>query len=109
MARSAARRADPLADTRNCLDVPFEQVFAYWDTVTHHGEDVDAVRALALWDRYFLLVQLLHRTDVLHPWLYARCREVERAPDGYLDLWAREHYKSTIITYAGVLQELLRL
>ena len=82
----------------SCLDVPFAEVIDYWDEVTQRGRDLKMVRALAMWDRFYLLVVLLGRKDALHPWIYARCREVERHPDGYLDIYGREHYKSIIKT-----------
>ena len=90
------------------LDLPFSEVLKAWDELDDQGRDTEAIAALCLADRYYLLIKVLRRGDAWHPWIYARCREVEKAPDGHLDIWGREHYKSTIITYAGVIQEILR-
>src|SRR5215469_9234601 len=64
-------------------------------------------RQLAQSDLFFLLTHVLGRTDLNRDWYFARCREVQAAPNGYLDLWAREHGKSSIITFGLVIQDIL--
>jgi hypothetical protein len=89
-------------------DMTMEQALAWWDTVDGKGNDLKGIRALCLVDRFYLMVKVCKRVDMLHPWIYARCREVERDPSGYIDLWAREHCKSSIITFGGVIQRILQ-
>ena len=53
------------------------------------GDLKQAMRYMARRDLFFLLVIMCGRKDVIHPWLFDRCKEVQNSPDNYIDLWAR--------------------
>lgn len=67
----------------------------------------EARRYLARTDLFFLLVNVMKRKDIVHPWLLARCDEIQADPDSRVDLWPREHYKSTAITVGKSIQDIL--
>jgi hypothetical protein len=85
----------------------YKVVAAYADCHDDPNIDDSFIRTLGQLDRYYLGVFLCSRHDMLHPWIYDRCREVESDRDKRLDLWARFHYKSSIITFLGTIQEVL--
>ena len=80
-----------------------EEAIAVYKT----AKSADDLWALCAGDLFFLLVYGMKREDMNRDWLYERCREVQREPDGHLDLWSREHYKSTIITMGLTIQNIL--
>jgi hypothetical protein len=79
----------------------------YEDMAKDPNCDEWTIAELGKRDRFYLLTHLCGRIDAIHPWQYARAREVEAEPDECIDLWARDHYKSTWITFAGSIQEIL--
>lgn len=97
--REFAQSIDCSKMTREESNEIYRQVMA--------SENVHAQKKLCLNDLFFLLTYALNRKDADKDWLYDRCREVQADPDGYLDLWARDHYKSTIITFAKTIQDIL--
>jgi predicted phage terminase large subunit-like protein len=92
------------------LPTMVEATAFYMDAVirsAENGQQREVERILAKTDLFFLLVYVLNRKDLCKEWLYQRCREVESNPDGYLDLWAREHGKSSLITFGLTIQDIL--
>lgn len=92
--------------------LPRADAIRYWDEAEKlaraQGKPEQAVRSLAQADLFYLLVRCCGRVDMLNDFAFARCREVEASPNGHLDLWAREHFKSSIITFGLTIQDILK-
>ena len=98
------------------------KAIAYWDALEEEGRIAgklnQAVRILILADLYYLLVRVCGRIDMLpcvgrpgfidNQFAFECVREVEADPDGHLDLRAREHYKSSTITFGLTIQDILK-
>jgi len=58
-------------------------------------------------DLFFLLRYVCNRPDLHHQFFFDRCRELQAEPDGYCDLWAREHGKSSCGTFGLTLLHII--
>lgn len=96
-----------MVSEQDVLAWSFTEAMRFYRPILEAG-DRERQRWLCQMDRFFLLVFGMGREDACHPWIFARCREVQRQPEGFLDLWSRFHYKSTIVTLGGAIQEILR-
>ena len=75
---------------------------------TKRGELDLLFRELCRTDLFFLLIYVLGgMTYANNDWVFSKCRMVEEDPDGFLDIWPRGHYKSTIVTFALTIQEVI--
>ena len=72
-------------------------------------EEREVYRKLLKDDLWFLLYFGLKINTANHPFVVQACKDVENGnKTNTLDLWAREHFKSTIITMGEVIQIILR-
>jgi phage terminase large subunit-like protein len=88
---------------------PMAAAMEFWKLFEGKSKDKNfAVRELCRADLFYLLVRVCQRKDMVNDFAFARCREVEAKPNGMLDLWAREHFKSSIITFGLTIQNILQ-
>lgn len=73
----------------------------------NHDEFLRVVHHMAKVDLFFLCYFVLD-LPVNHPFLLARINEVQDKSHMTVDLWAREHWKSTILTFVLTIFELIR-
>lgn len=99
------------SDLETMRALPMGDVIKFWDAMEKEGAargSLDGViRELCQKDLFYLLVRVCGRVDMLHPWVFARVREVEAEPNGRVDLWARGHGKSSTITFGKTIQDIL--
>ena len=84
-----------------------DYVQAAKNIATGKWDDRATYRALILNDLFFIVQFILKIPPKVanHPFVIQMCREVEEGPvDFTLDVWAREHFKSSIITIAETIQ-----
>ena len=95
-------------------DLKFKDALTYYDAALKAAAAqspahvIKTRQMLAENDLFFLMTNVMERQDMVHPWLFSRSREFQKSPNGYLDLWSREHGKSSLITCAGTIFEIIR-
>lgn len=95
--------------------MPFEpkpgcEYLTDFQTVYHTGNraGVKRFREMLLKDLWAFVYFGLRITPANHPFVVKACREVQEGPKSHtLDIWAREHFKSTIITLGETMQWIL--
>lgn len=86
---------------------------AYWDVPRQvkmgKGTELEWYGKLLLDDLFFFVYFVLGIPTANHPFIVDACKDVDAAPDNLvLFLWAREHFKTSIITTAKGIRKVLR-
>lgn len=70
-------------------------------------KNITDLRYLLRRNLFILLTCACQRKHLINKWSYNRCADIQKNPNGFIDLWAREHYKSTIVTFGKSLQDII--
>jgi hypothetical protein len=86
--------------------------YNYWEAAERiaRGEwdELSTYRKFILNDLFFIVYFILRIPGANHPFVVQACRDVETGPKSKtLDLWAREHYKTSVITISEALQKIV--
>lgn len=85
----------------------------YYDFATRlesfedEAEKIRLNRLLCRTDLFWLLWFGCSKHYVAKQWILDRCKEVEVSFSNTLDVWSREHFKSTLMTYGKSIQNIL--
>jgi phage terminase large subunit-like protein len=66
------------------------------------------IRFLCRYNLFFLISCIFNRNHLLTQWTLNRCIECQKNPNGFIQLWAREHHKSSIWTIGKTIQDILQ-
>lgn len=110
---------------RRCHDV--EEAALFHESFQHCSDGMrrQHLRWMSVNDLFFFGTYVLHRSHwigasaeqrTLTPehrakiakWYHQRCWEVQDSPNNHLDVWAREHAKSEILSFALIIQDILK-
>lgn len=71
-------------------------------------DEREVFRSLAVNDNWWLMYFGMRKAHAHRPFVVHAANEVQRGPKSKtLDIWAREHFKSTIITHTETIQDIL--
>jgi hypothetical protein len=85
----------------------YHEIFA--DIANGKTDAKQMYRTLVLNDLFFIVHFILGVEEANHPFVVEVCQMVEKGPQSNtLDIWAREHFKTSIITIAETIQYMLR-
>jgi hypothetical protein len=96
---------DPIPDAKYLYD--YEEILSKVKEGTYN--ELDTYRELFFNDLWFVVYFILKVPPANHPWVVDVCKEVQQGPKNRtLDLWAREHFKTTILTTAEPIQNRIK-